>query len=168
MTSRVRGWTLTAALAAALLCAPASAATITAQVNAKVVKPLTLTAVQDLDLGSVFLAPGTWTGAQVRLSRSGALTCAAPLTCSGLTQPAIYTVTGSAKSTVRIDAPNVTLVNQADSSKTLTLAVDSPGTVYIANSGNRGTDFPLGGSITLDSNTADGTYVGTFNVTVDY
>jgi len=77
-------------------------------------------------------------------------------------------VTGSNNQTIRITAPNVTLVNQSDSTKTLTLVVDSPGTVTLPNSGSQGVDLPIGGSISVSSNTAAGTYSGTFNVTVDY
>jgi hypothetical protein len=38
----------------------------------------------------------------------------------------------------------------------------------LTNSGPPGTDFSLGGTITLSSSTVSGTYSGTFNVTVDY
>lgn len=149
---------------------PAIAATTkTAKVSAQVLKPLTLTRVQDLDLGTVVLAPGTWPSATVTLSRTGAFSCPGPnVTCTGAPRVAQYNVTGSNSQPVRINAPNVRLVNQADSSKTLTLVVDSPGTVSLPNSGNKGVTFPLGGSVTVSSSTADGTYSGTFNVTVDY
>jgi len=60
------------------------------------------------------------------------------------------------------------MVNQLDSTKTLTLTPDNQATVTLTNSGNPGTNVPIGGSITLDSTTAGGTYVGTFNVTADY
>jgi hypothetical protein len=39
---------------------PARAANQVAQVNANVVKPLTLSWVQNLDLGTMVLGPGTW------------------------------------------------------------------------------------------------------------
>ena len=42
------------------------------------------------------------------------------------------------------------------------------GTINLGNSGAAGLVFGLGGSITLNSTTPDGTYTGTFNVTVDY
>jgi hypothetical protein len=77
-------------------------------------------------------------------------------------------VQGSNNQTVRISAPNVTLVNQSDATKTLTLTVDSPASVVLTNSGPPGTNFSIGGSISLSSSTAAGTYVGPFNVTVDY
>jgi hypothetical protein len=161
---------MAAAIAAASMPVPAPAApvTITARVNAKVVKPLVLKRVRDLDLGTVLVPRGAWAGATLRLARTGTLTCPASLTCSGASQTAIYNLTGSNQTTVRISAPDVRLVNQSDPSKTLTMVVDSPGTVTLPNSGNIGQDFPLGGSIELDSSTADGAYVGTFKVTVDY
>ena len=81
---------------------------------------------------------------------------------------ATYNVSGTNRSVVTITAPNVTLVNQSDSTQTLTLVVDNPGSVLLTNSGPPGTNFSLGGSIALGSSTAGGVYVGTFNVTVDY
>jgi hypothetical protein len=157
-----------AAAAAACLGRPAAAASINAQAKAKVVKPLAIESRQDMDFGTIVLGSGTWSGATVRLSQSGALTCPAPLTCSGATQVAIYNVSGSKAQTIVISVPDVTLVNQTDPSQTLTLVPDSPATIQLGNSGNPGTNFSIGGAITLNSTTADGTYAGTFNVTADY
>lgn len=154
--------------AALVAAAPVSAANITAQAKATVLKPIALQSVQDLDLGTLILSPGTWSNATVSLSRSGVLTCPANVTCSGATQPAIYNVAGSNKQTVIIYAPNVTLVNQSDPSKVLSMTVDGPGTVKLTNSGAPGTNFPLGGSVTIDSTTESGTYVGTFEVSAEY
>jgi hypothetical protein len=157
------------AVAALAAAAPARAAPPMATVKAKIVKPLTLRWVQDLDLGTVVLGPGTWSGATVGISRGGVLSCAnANVTCTGATKVATYNVTGTNDQIVRITAPNVTLVNQGDPSQTLTMTVDSPGSVVIPNSGNKGVNFSLGGAITLSSSTAGGLYSGTFNVTVDY
>jgi len=79
-----------------------------------------------------------------------------------------YNVQGSKQQAVYISAPNVTMVNQSDSTKTLTLVTDAPSSLILANSGYPGSNFSIGGSVTLDSTTSAGTYVGTFNVTVDY
>jgi hypothetical protein len=149
---------------------PARAAPGTsASVSASVVKPLTLKWVQDLDLGTIVLGPGSWSGATVAITRNGVFTCTnANITCTGATKVAKYNATGTNNQTVRITAPNVTLVNQNDTTQTLTLVVDSPGTIAMPNSGNQGVTFPLGGSISLSSTTAGGIYAGTFNVTVDY
>lgn len=156
-------------LSAVLAAEPAQAATKVVPVQAKPVKPLTLTSVQNLDLGTILLGPGTWSGAIVGISRAGVFSCSnANVTCTGTTQAATYSVTGSNNEVVRIDAPNVTLTNQSDPTKTLTLIVDSPGTVTIDTGGKKGTTFSLGGTIPLSSATAGGLYTGTFNVTVDY
>jgi spore coat protein U-like protein len=149
--------------------APAVAATQSASVTANAVKPLVISKLQDLDFGSVTLGPGTWSNATVSLSQSGAFSCtSANVVCSGVTSVAQYNVQGSNKQTVRISAPNVTLVNQSDPTKTLTLVTDAPATILLTSSGIPGTNFSIGGSVTLSSTTAAGTYSGTFNVTVDY
>lgn len=159
-----------AALACCLLVAePARAASTTASVNANVVKPLTVKWLQNLDLGTITLGPGSWSNATVAISKAGVFACASSnLICTGATQVAKYNVTGSNNQVVRITAPDVTMINQSDPTKNLTLVVDSPGTVLLTSSGAPGNDFALGGSITLSSTTAAGTYAGTFNVTCDY
>lgn len=148
---------------------PASSATVMATVTANNIKPLTLVKLQNLDFGTVTLGPGAWSGATVSLSQAGILTCGnTNIICSGATVVAQYNVQGSNQQTVRISAPNVTLVNQSDSTQTLTLVTDAPATIFLTNSGSPGINFSVGGSVTLNSTTAAGTYVGTFNVTVDY
>lgn len=148
---------------------PAAAATVTASVNASASKPLVLSKLQDLDLGTVTLGPGLWSNATISLSQTGVLGCPSTnIICSGATRVAQYNVQGSNQQAVRISVPNVTLINQSDSTKTLTLTTDKPATVTLTNSGAPGTDFSIGGSVTLNSTTTVGTYVGTFNVTADY
>lgn len=164
-----KGFTAIVLAASALLAAAPARAAPGVTVSASIVKPLILTWLQDLDLGSVVPGPGSWSGATVSITRAGVFSCTNPnLTCSGATQTARYNVSGTNNRTVFITAPNVTLVNQSDPTQTLTLVVDGPGSVLLTNSGPPGTNFSLGGSITVDSTTAGGTYAGTFNVTVDY
>ena len=158
-----------ALLSIACDCAPAGAATVTASVTASNVKPLVIAKLQDMNLGTVTLGPGVWNNATVALSQAGTLSCAnANVVCSGATQVAQYNVQGSKQQVVNISAPNVTLVNQSDSTQTLTLVTDAPASLVLANSGFPGSNFSVGGSVTINSTTAAGTYVGTFNVTVDY
>jgi hypothetical protein len=166
---------MTAAVAVlALTAAPAFAAPTTPDKNAtataKIVKPLTLTWVQDLDLGTVLLSgSGAWTGATVGISKAGVFSCTnANVTCSGATKVAKYKVTGTNNQDVVINAGNVTLTNASDNTKTLVMTVDNPGTLNLGNSGAVGAEFSLGGSISVDSTTTDGVYSGTFNVTVNY
>jgi hypothetical protein len=158
-----------AALGAALVATSASAATQNAAISASVLKPLTLESLQDLDLGTIALGVGSWTGATVGISRAGIFSCTnAKLVCTGAPRVARYKVTGSNKQVVRITAPSVTLVNQADPAKTLVMTVDSPGAVTLTSSGQPGNNFDLGVTITLNSSTTTGDYQGTFNITVDY
>jgi hypothetical protein len=157
------------ALLCVLIASSAHAATVTASVNATPTKPLLLTKVQDLNLGSVTLGAGVWSNATVSISQTGTLSCAnANIVCAGAILPAKYNIQGSNQQTVYISAPNITMVNQSDSSQTLTLVTDAPTSVVLTNSGFPGKDFTIGGSVTLNSSTGAGTYVGTFNVTVDY
>ncbi len=154
---------------AALASGAAQAATVTASVTATPIKPLTLAKLQDLDLGSVTLGPGAWSNATVAIAQSSAFSCAnTNIVCTGATKVAQYKVQGSNKQTVFISAPSITLVNQNDSTQTLTLVTDAPASVILTSSGAPGIDFSIGGSVKLSSTTAAGTYVGTFNVTVDY
>ena len=56
-------------LSTAGMAVPAHAVSQTVTVKASVVKPLTLTAVQGLDLGTFTLQPGTWSNAVVGISK---------------------------------------------------------------------------------------------------
>src|SRR3954465_4147428 len=117
--------------------------------TAKIVKPLTLTWVQDLDLGTIILSgAGAWAATNIGITNAGVFTCGnTNVTCSGATKPAQYKVTGTNNQRVFITAPNVTLTNQNDNTKTLVLTVDNPGFVDLGNSGSAGVNFGLGGSI---------------------
>jgi hypothetical protein len=169
MVKAVRVITLLLALAAPCAGSEALAASAIIKVNAKATKPLTLTSVQDLNLGTIVLAPGTWSGATISISRTGVFSCTNPNTsCTGAPQVATYSVSGSNNEVVKISAPNVTMTNQANAAQTLVVVVDSPGTVTLNTGGKKGTDFSLGGSVTLNSSTAGGLYVGNFDVMVDY
>jgi len=85
---------------------------------------------------------------------TGVQTCALPI-CSN-------------KGVVLIHSPNVTMVNQVDPTKTLTLVVDAPASITLPNSGQPGVNFSIGGSISVSGSTASGDYQGTFNVTAEY
>jgi hypothetical protein len=138
--------------------------------TARIVKPLTLAWVRDLDLGTIVLSgAGVWSGANVGVTRAGVFSCAnANTTCSGATQTAQYKITGTNNQVVTVNSGDVTLTNQNDGVSTLLMTVDNPGTVNLGNSGSSGLTFDLGGQITVASSTPDGTYSGTFNVTVNY
>ncbi|MBV9527534.1 DUF4402 domain-containing protein [Sphingomonas sp.] len=179
MTNFFRMTSLAATVAAlALTATPAMAVTgptivqpdSQAKATARIVKPLTLTWVRDLDLGTIVLSgANSWSGAVVGIDKAGVFSCTdSNVTCSGTTKNAEYNITGTNNQVVTVTAPNVTLTDQNDTTKTLTLAVDAPKTVTLANSGTNPTPLDIGGSVTVASNTPDGTYTGTFAVTVNY
>jgi spore coat protein U-like protein len=158
-------------LVALLASAPwseAEAATVNVAASATINKPLIITSMQNLDLGTIVLGTGSWSSATVAISRDGAFSCAAPLVCIGPSLVAKYHLQGSNSAVVTITAPDVILRNSSDPAQTLTLAVDNPGTIRLPNSGNKGLEVGLGGSIRVSSTTAAGEYTGTFNVTMDY
>lgn len=172
MNALLRMTSLAALAATAVFATPALAVGPTgnnATATARIIKPLTLVAVQNLDLGTILMSgPSGWTGAKIGISSAGVFDCAnTNVVCSGTNQVAKYKVTGTNKQTITVTAPNVTMTNANDGS-TLLMTVDSPGTVDLGNSGSTGKYFNLGGSITIDSTTSDGVYNGTFDVTVDY
>src|SRR5688572_27065243 len=93
---------ITAAVAAlALTATPAVAAPVAPNQNAtataRIIRPLTLTWVQDLNLGTILLSgAGAWSGAVVSVSQAGALSCLnVNVTCSGAVQAARYNVRGT-------------------------------------------------------------------------
>ena len=147
----------------------ARAATATASVSANNVKPLVLSKVQDLSFGTITLGPGVWNNATVSVSQAGVLSCSnANLSCTGAVAAATYNVQGSNQQTVQISCPNFVLTNQTDPTQTLAMTTNAPASLVLPNSGFPGINFSIGGSVTLNSTTSGGTYVGTFNVTVDY
>ena len=157
--------------AATLLFAPARpaiAATVTAQVQATVNRPLTLTGKQNLNFGTIILTAVT-APVTMSVSTSGVVTCGAGLTCAGATMPAIYNVTGSNNQTVYMYAAPVDLTNAANGQTIrLTPILPAGNRLTLTNSGQPGSDFKVGGSIVLNPTTADGLYTGDINVTVDY
>lgn len=178
MIKSIRLTALAASVAAlTLAAAPAAAAPVgpvppsrNATATARIVKPLTLTWVQDLDLGTILLSgAGTWGGALVGIAADGTFSCTdSNVVCSGTPVVAKYKVTGTNNQRVYITAPNFNLTNANDGT-TLAFTVDKgAGYVDLSNSGSVGVEFPLGGSITVASTTTGGVYTGTFDVTVDY
>ncbi len=150
--------------AVALITTPASAAQITAVTSVKVVKPVSMTKLQDLDFGT--LTFDTFTGNRtIAVSRLGALTCAADIVCSGVTQAAGFNVRGTNNLTVLITVSGGALSNGIDS---IPFTPDAPPTLTLTSSGAPGTDFYVGGSIDVDPTLVGGTYSGTMTVTAEY
>lgn len=164
---------LTAAAVASLSFAAtpslaATGATTPATAKAQIVKPLTLTAKQNLDFGTIVLSAVTG-ATSVSISTAGVVTCGAGLTCSGTPKQAIYNVTGTNNQVVKMYAAASNLTNAADATTVVfTPALPTGAAVTLTSSGSPGNDFNVGGSIALGTTTTDGVYTGNMNVTVDY
>ena len=151
-------------IAAALAVRPAHAAQTTAVTSVNVIKPVTLTKLQDLDFGTLTFSG--FTGSRtITLSRAGTLTCAADIVCSGVPRAAGFNVRGTNRMTVLITVSGGTLSNGVDS---IPFTPDAPPSLTLTSSGMPGTDFYIGGSIAVDPALVGGTYSGTLTVTADY
>lgn len=175
--SKLLSMTPLAAAAAALAFAatPAAAAPASpdkqAKASARIIKPLQLTWVQDLDLGDVMQAGSGPYTETVGIASDGTFTCGSgsgDVVCSGSPQVAMYNVAGTQGQQVTINSSAVIQLTHTDGATTLDLTVDNPGSLTLANSGAPGDDFALGGSIDVSDSTKDGVYSGTFDVTVEY
>lgn len=161
----------TAALA--ISATPAAAQSASSQASVTINKPLTLTKKNDLAFGTVLLTGSGTFSTTVTVSSTGVRTCDASLaTCSGTAQQAVYNVSGNKQRTVALTIPaTVELTSATDSADKLTMAVINPNatnTILLTNSGFPGTDFGVGGTLTLTNATSDGVYTGTFSVTANY
>ena len=154
-----------AALATA--ASPAAAATITATTSANVNKALLLSNVQNLDFGTLTLTGATGTRTIV-LSQAGVLTCATGIVCSGTVKTARFNVQGSNNNTALLTYAGSTLSNGVTGSETIPFTPSGPASLAITNSGAPGTNFDVGGTLTVSSTLAGGTYTGTITVTADY
>jgi hypothetical protein len=144
------------------------AATNDASGKASVLKPLSLLKQSDLDFGEL-VASGA--GTAVIDPVSGSMSTTGAVTQVGVTaHAATFTATGSKNSVVIIRLPT--------SPATLTL-VGGGATLTVANwtlDGNTtrkvpassAFNFSVGGTLNVAAGQADGTYTGTFNITVQY
>lgn len=154
------------ALLGAVPLGHAQAATTTVRVSASVVKPLEFSVKRHLNFGEVILTNPVGTST-VSISMAGVLSCPTGLTCTGAAVPAILNVAGANRQTVRITTTASDLVNSANGSR-LRFTPVAPASVTLTNSGHPGSDFNVGGSISIPATATDGVYVGTVEVTVQY
>jgi len=173
MTKVLRLTAMAASVAALALAATEAAAapvnaTSNATAKARILKPLVLASTANFDLGIIVLAgSGSYT-ATVSLDRANTFNCdgnSGNVTCSGTHTRASYNVAGTQGQSVTIASGPVSMTNGTD---TLTLTPDHNTTVALTNSGAPGTDFFVGGSLSIPSTTSDGVYTGTFALTADY
>ncbi|MCY7339607.1 MAG: DUF4402 domain-containing protein [Sphingomonas bacterium] len=161
--ARVR-FLLAALATVATFASPAYAAQISAVTSVNVVKPVSLSKLQDLDFGTLTYSSFTGTRTIV-LSRAGVLTCGADIVCSGVPKQARFNVQGTNRLTVLFTYSGGTLSNGTDS---IPFTPNGPANVVLTNSGAPGSDFDVGGSIVVSPTLIGGAYSGTLTVTADY
>lgn len=168
MTNILRSTAAVAALA--LTATPALGAPVSpdkqATATARIVKPLTLAWVQDLDFGTVTLVDQGPT--TISVAQDGTRSCpGTAVTCSGASTAARYLITGTNNQVVTVNSSNVSMTGPAGSTPLL-VTVNAPASVNLGNSGAAGTPLNIGGSISVAGTQMEGTYTGTFAVTVNY
>lgn len=157
-----------------LLVIPAAgaAAPVPARVNAtgkvSMLRPLSLLKQSDLDFGKLVAAGA---GTAVINPVSGATTVTGPLTPVGTAgHAATFTATGSKNSVVLIRIPTAAVtLTQVGGTATMTVSnwtLDGATNRRIPQ--NSAFNFSVGGTLNVGANQADGTYTGTFAVTVQY
>ncbi len=148
------------------VAAPTGASNGPATAHARIVKPLTLVSVANMEFGDITVQDA----GVATMDAAGAITCTGGLTCAATGTPAEYTVTGTNNQIVYITKPNVTLTNTVNPGTPLTLVLNGHGPTQqlLPNSGSAGINFTLGGEISIAANTLEGDYNGDLAVTVDY
>lgn len=151
-------------IATVLVATPTVAAQTTAVTTVKVVRPVSISKLQDMDFGTLSFAG--FTGSRtITLSPAGALTCAADIVCSGAPKQAQFNVQGTNRMVVLITYSGGTLSNGVDS---IPFVVDGPASITMVNSGAPGLNFDVGGALTISPTLVGGVYSGTMTVTADY
>lgn len=147
----------------------ATGATPKATANAKLIKPLTLTALRNLDFGTIVM--GTLSANEtVSINGAGTVTCGSSgnLTCSGTQQSAQYRITGTQGQQVVVSSATPTYSLAGSNGGTLTFTPVLPSTITLGSAGAPANDFTVGGSIVIGSSTVDGVYSGQIDIQVAY
>jgi hypothetical protein len=162
------------AVAALLGSAPSQLLAVTppaeAQGAAIVLKPLSLIKKTDMDFGTLIESPTT-AGTATIDPATGAVTTAGGVTAvSSPTSAAIFLGAGSRSSPYQIRLPNAAItLKRVGGTETMTVSnwtLDGPTNRKIG--ANEAFQFGVGARVSVAANQAEGTYVGTFNVTVHY
>lgn len=158
------------AASAALAPAAASALPVQASTNGKasVLKSLSILKIADLDFGGLVVSSA---GTAVIDPVTGAVTTTGTIVPIGTAaHPATFTATGSRNSVVNIKLPNSAItLTRVGGGGTMTLSnwtLDGKSNRKIPL--NSAFNFSVGGTLNVGAAQADGTYTGTFTITVQY
>lgn len=138
--------------------------------KAKIVKPVTLTKVTDLDFGTTTMNPAL-TSATVTVSDATGATAvcsSTDLSCTG-GFPASFTLTSGVQGQtvlITFDTPPTKLDHTTLTGKSVPFSLDAVENVLLDSNGAG--KFNVGGTITVTSATADGDYKALVNIVANY
>jgi hypothetical protein len=160
---------LAAATTATTASAQATSSTPRATANARLIKPLTLESLRNLNFGTIVM--GTLTSTEtVSIDGAGVVTCgtSGALACSGSPTSAQYRITGTQGQVVVVSSASPSYSLAGSNGGTLTFVPSLPSNITLGNSGSPGNNFTVGGSISIGSSTQDGVYSGQIDVQIAY
>lgn len=168
MRNTIRLAALSALAAVSFAGSAQAAGTASATASAEVLSTLAVTKTADMAFGSIAVnTDGTYV-----LGADGTYSCSTGLICSGARNPAAFTVNGSVSNigvSAAVTQSSIVLTHANDSTKTFTL---DNFTTHFPNGNsmiNGSTAFNVGGRLNVTAaNALQGTYSGSFDVTVEY
>jgi hypothetical protein len=162
MSKFIKAALASSALVAFVMSATAARAdTATADARANILAQVSVDSDgSDLDFGTIVTGDAAST---VAVNAAGSATCGSGLVCSGTTSAAGFDVSGTTGETVAISVDSSVELTGPDGTMTASLAASDETLVLDGEDG-----FTVGGVLSVAANQADGAYVGTFNVSVDY
>ena len=153
-------------LAATACAGEVLAATATSNVSASIVPAITITKNTDMDFADVI---ATGSSGTVVLSTAGARSVTGGATLGNGTgaAAAAFTVTGDPASTYSISLPTSTTITSSPNTMTVNTFTSSPsGTGTLSGGGTQA--LTVGATLQVGASQAQGSYTGTFDVTVAY
>lgn len=143
----------------------AMAAQATGTASASILAPVTVTKIDDLNFGKIIAGSSA---SSVILGPSGQFRCGNGLTCLDTHSAARFNVAGTPGQTVSIQADDqITLSSPGGARMPVSLELSAKSMKLSAGGGSSNV-VTVGGTLTVAAYQAEGTYTGTFSVTVDY
>ncbi len=151
--------------ASAGLSLSADAATATFSANARIIPAILISNTADLEFADII--PDPLLADTVVVDTAGARTCGANLSCSGTAAAASFDVTGAANATYAITLPGAANISSGGNFMSVGTFTDSKGGVGTLSA--LGADsFTVGATLNVGGAQPQGTYTGTFIMTVNY
>ncbi len=152
----------------------AFAATGTGTSRAKMIKQLTITAIDEMSFGR--FAPDGSGNTIVDMAMDGSTSCMGASVCSSAGTPGTFSVTGSPNQIVHISmAGNFFLYNGTDSVEVGNIVFSGTNVAVLSYFQSNGLldsagalDFKITGSLWMTAGTPDGDFSGSYTVNVDY